>query len=191
MPSPLDPEEHPLDPWGHGRHQREEAGRAGGGVGCGIFTIPFVFPILVPVCFPLYPVATAGFGITYLIALQFFPRASFQGGGFNWYVLAPTLLVFWFLMRMDCRLGERRAYWLLRHVYRLFVFACILVYLFTLDAQPDDVVTHFGAFLANITAIGISLAILGLLHYTLTGEGSIKMFWHGTLEFLRLRPKNL
>ncbi|MEZ5564007.1 MAG: hypothetical protein R3F24_00175 [Gammaproteobacteria bacterium] len=186
------PDEHPLDPLGWQRKGREDALRASGSQGLGVLAIPFTLPVLIPVALLLNPLTAAAFAATALVGLQVFPAASRDTSGEMWLVLLPALVVFWLFMRLESRIAELRMYWWLRHVYRLLLITGVLIYLYTLDTVPaDDIALRLQRFFGSYSAIGMSVAILLLLNYVLVGDGFFKNFWHGMLEFLRMRPRNL
>ncbi len=185
-------ENDPIDPWGFERDRLDRERSERRDQGFGVLAVPFVLPLLMPVIAVLYPLAGAALGATMLAAPSLGPAVGIPPDYQNTAVYIASFIVVWIFGRFDVRLGERRAYWLFRHLYRTLVLTCAIIYIATSNAFHDGTISGIiGALFDVPLRLIIAILLIALTQYTLIGEGATKTFWHGTLNFLRMRPEEL
>ena len=145
----------------------------------GIVSVPFLMAGTL-----LYPVAAVATGISALLCVRLMPLVGPGGGWMQYFAFVPMLVVFWFSMRWDRRLGERHAqYRQMRHASRVIVFAIAGAALAALawDSGGRGLVT-----LPHVAGAIIGAAAGQLL---LTRGDGWRAFWYRTLDRFRLRDR--
>jgi hypothetical protein len=147
----------------------------------GLASIPFLV-----VGTLLYPVTALLTVIAALLCVRLVPLFGAGAGMVRYLAYLPMLVVFWFSMRWDQRMGERNAgYRRVRHFARLAVFA-------VLAAAVTGMVwrTGSGSETQLLTLPHVAGLLVGVVlgHLFLTRGDGWRDFWYRTLAKFRLRP---
>jgi hypothetical protein len=137
----------------------------------------WVFPLL-------YPLAAASAGVTAFFAAVL----AVRGSALALVLGAASLVIFWMVSRAEHRLAQRGGYRRARHVIRLLLVACAVSAL-TLGAGAGSVRAMTAERLA--TPLVASLVIVVCVHFFLVKATGLRERWHGAMEAVRLRPRNL
>jgi hypothetical protein len=146
-----------------------------------IVSIPFVV-----IGTLLYPVTALLTVLAALLCVRLVPLFGAGAGWVHYLAYLPMLVVFWFSMRWDQRMGERHAgYRRVRHFTRLTVFA-------VLTAAVTGMVWRTGSGDVGqlVTLPHVVGTVVGVVlgHLFLTRGDGWRDFWYRTLAKFRLRP---
>ncbi|MDQ6827796.1 MAG: hypothetical protein M3081_02910 [Gemmatimonadota bacterium] len=143
-----------------------------------IVSIPFLI-----VGTTLYPVTAALTIVAGLLCVRLVPLFGPNATWTRWLAYLPMLVVFWFCMRWDQRMGERhQLYRRIRHVARLVVFA-LIGYALAGRFMPAP-----GGQSITLPKVAGALAGAALGHWFLMRGEGWRNFWHRTLALFRLMP---
>jgi hypothetical protein len=162
-----------------------------------IAVVVFFVAIGLGIWLSLYPIQSVLSIGVWLIASELGLRAADGLTDFNFHLVrygVPGVLALAtaiYTARLDQRLGEKRAYWIVRHVIRLVVVALLTVELHTLIQYGGVCYTvacvQETARLSKGIPVILAIAAVGIAHFALTSK-PLRAWWHDYMANLHLRP---
>ena len=146
----------------------------------GIVSIPFIVAGTL-----LYPLTALLTVMAALLCVRLVPFFGEGAGLVRYLAYVPMLVVFWFSMRWDQRMGERNAgYRRVRHFARLAVFAVVAAAVMGMVWRTGS---ERGSQLMTLPHVAGAIIGVALGHLFLTRGDGWRNFWHRTLTNFRLR----